>query len=143
MLDVQQIAKRFDNGHEALGRISLSVREGEILAVIGASGCGKSTLLRLIAGLDAPSEGRILLDGAPLAGPSPKVGMVFQEPRLMPWLRVLDNVAFGLHRTLPRTERARRAAVELERVGLSRFADALPKHSQAAWLSGPRSLEPW
>ena len=70
MLEVQRIGKRFDNGHEALGQISpVASREGEILAVIGASGCGKSTLLRLVAGLDAPSEGRILLDGAPLDRP--------------------------------------------------------------------------
>ena len=127
MLEVDRIAKRFPNGHVALGEMSLRVAEGEILAVIGASGCGKSTFLRLVAGLDAPSAGRIALDGTPLTGPSPKVGVVFQEPRLMPWLRVADNVAFGLSRQLPRAERERRAAEEIARVGLARFADALPK----------------
>ena len=127
MLEIERIAKRFPGGHQALGQVGLSVAEGEILAVVGASGSGKSTLLRLVAWLDAPSEGRILLDGVPLAGPSAKVGVVFQEPRLMPWLRVLDNVAFGLSRSLPRAERDRRAAAELDRVGLARFADALPK----------------
>jgi sulfonate transport system ATP-binding protein len=127
MLGIERVAKRFPNGHQALGQVSLSVAEGEILAVIGASGCGKSTLLRLIAGLDAPSEGWIGLDGVPLSGPSPRVGVVFQEPRLMPWLSALDNVAFGLPRGLPRAERERRARIELGRVGLGRFADALPK----------------
>jgi sulfonate transport system ATP-binding protein len=127
MLEIDRVAKSFANGHRALSQVSLSVGEGEILAVIGASGCGKSTLLRLIAGLDAPSEGRVRLDGVPLTGPSPKVGVVFQEPRLMPWLRALDNVAFGLPRGLPRAERERRAKAELARVGLGRFADALPK----------------
>jgi sulfonate transport system ATP-binding protein len=127
MLEVDRISKRFANGHVALGEVTLRVVEGEILAVIGASGCGKSTLLRLVAGLDSPSEGRIGLDGTPLTGPSPKVGVVFQEPRLMPWLRLTDNVAFGLPRQLPRAERERRAAEEIARVGLARFADALPK----------------
>jgi sulfonate transport system ATP-binding protein len=127
MLEVDRISKRFANGHVALGEVTLRVAESEILAVIGASGCGKSTLLRLVAGLDSPSEGRIGLDGTPLTGPSPKVGVVFQEPRLMPWLRVTDNVAFGLPRQLPRAERERRAAEEIARVGLARFADALPK----------------
>ena len=127
MLELDRIGKRFPNGHEALGQISLKIAEGEILAVVGASGCGKSTLLRLVAGLDAPSDGRIALDRTPLTGPSPKVGVVFQEPRLMPWLKVKDNVAFGLSRQLPRAERERRAAGEIDRVGLARFADALPK----------------
>ena len=127
MLEIDRVTKRFPNGHQALGQLSLSVAEGEVLAVIGASGCGKSTLLRLVAGLEAPSEGRIGLDGVPLTGPSPRVGVVFQEPRLMPWLSVLDNVAFGLPRSLPRAERARRSRAELARVGLTRFADALPK----------------
>lgn len=129
MLEIDRVTKRFPNGHQALGQLSLSlsVAEGEVLAVIGASGCGKSTLLRLVAGLEAPSEGRIGLDGVPLTGPSPRVGVVFQEPRLMPWLSVLDNVAFGLPRSLPRAERARRSRAELARVGLTRFAGALPK----------------
>jgi sulfonate transport system ATP-binding protein len=127
MLEVDRITKRFANGYEALAQVSLAVREGEILAVIGASGCGKSTLLRLVAGLEAPSTGSIRLDGVRLDGPSPKLGVVFQEPRLMPWLKLADNVAFGLPRRLPRAERARLAEAALGRVGLARFASALPK----------------
>jgi sulfonate transport system ATP-binding protein len=127
MLEVDGIGKRFANGHEAIRHVSLRLQASEIVAVIGASGCGKSTLLRLIAGLDAPSEGRIVLDGVPLAGPSPRVGVVFQEPRLMPWLRLADNVAFGLPRGLPRRPRDRLAEAALARVGLARFGAALPK----------------
>jgi sulfonate transport system ATP-binding protein len=127
VLEVDRIGKRFANGHEALRHVSLRLRGSEAVAVIGASGCGKSTLLRLVAGLDAPSEGRIVLDGAALDGPSPKVGVVFQEPRLMPWLRLIDNVAFGLSRDLPRPERRDLAEAALARVGLARFATALPK----------------
>ena len=72
MLEVDRIAKRFPNGHEALGQVALRVAEGEILAVIGASGCGKSTLLRLIAGLDAPSEGRIRSTARRSPAPRPR-----------------------------------------------------------------------
>lgn len=127
MLSVEGVAKRFPNGLLALSGVSLRVAAGEILAVVGASGCGKSTLLRLIAGLEMPSEGMLTLDGARLSGPSPQLGIVFQEPRLMPWLRLVDNVAFGLPRRLPRVERTRLALAALERVHLAGFADALPK----------------
>jgi sulfonate transport system ATP-binding protein len=127
MLEVDRVSKRFLNGYAALAEVSLAVREGEILAVIGASGCGKSTLLRLVAGLEAPSAGSIRLDGVRLDGPSPKLGVVFQEPRLMPWLKLADNVAFGLPRRLPRAERTRLAEAALARVGLARFTHALPK----------------
>lgn len=127
MLVIDHVAKTFGNGHQALGQLSLDVGRGEILAIVGASGCGKSTLLRLVAGLEAPSEGTIRLDGERLQGPSPKVGVVFQEPRLMPWLSVVDNVAFGLPRQLPRAERRSAATEALRRVHLERFATALPK----------------
>ncbi|MEK0083856.1 ABC transporter ATP-binding protein [Benzoatithermus flavus] len=127
MLVIDRIAKRFANGYEALSQVSLSLRAGEILAVVGASGCGKSTLLRLVAGLETPSAGVILLDGERLSGPSPRIGVVFQEPRLMPWLKLVSNVAFGLPRRLPKAERMRLARAALARVGLARFEDALPK----------------
>jgi sulfonate transport system ATP-binding protein len=127
MLEIERIGKTFENGYEALSGVSLRLEQGEILAVVGASGCGKSTLLRLLAGLEHSSEGAITLDGERLLGPSPKVGVVFQEPRLMPWLKLLDNVAFGLPRRLPRAERTRLARAALARVGLARFETALPK----------------
>lgn len=127
MLTVQRLGKRFANGFTALAGVSLEVARGEVVAVVGASGCGKSTLLRLVAGLELPSEGTIRVGGKELRGPSPEIGVVFQEPRLMPWLRLRDNVAFGLPRRLPRAERARLARAALERVHLGRAANALPK----------------
>jgi sulfonate transport system ATP-binding protein len=127
MLTIERIAKRFANGHEALAEVSLTVARGEILAVVGASGCGKSTLLRLVAGLETPTAGWIALDGRRLDGPSPSLGIVFQEPRLMPWLRLVDNVAFGPSRRLPRQERTALVMSALERVHLASFATALPK----------------
>ena len=77
-------------------RVSLTVQPGEFVVLIGANGTGKSTLLRLIAGLLTPDAGRIEIDGGPMAGPDPRIGMVFQEPRLLPWRSVIDNVGFPL-----------------------------------------------
>lgn len=122
-LILEEVGKRFPNGHIALGGVSLTLAPGEAVAIVGGSGCGKSTLLRMIAGLDSPTSGRVLLDGAPVTGPSPKVGVVFQEPRLMPWLSVAANVGFGL----PRAQRRDRVPAALRRVGLAGFADALPR----------------
>jgi sulfonate transport system ATP-binding protein len=108
-----------------LGGIELAVGRGEILAIVGGSGCGKSTLLRLIAGLDSPSAGEVLVEGETVRGPHPTVGLVFQEPRLLPWLTVAQNVEFGLQ-DLPREERTRRVGDALDRVGLSARASAWP-----------------
>ncbi|MCS6778721.1 MAG: ABC transporter ATP-binding protein [Geminicoccaceae bacterium] len=127
MLEITGLAKRYDSGTLALAGVDLAISPGRIVAVIGPSGCGKSTFLRLLAGLERPSAGSIRLDGEELAGPSPKIGVVFQEPRLMPWLDVLHNVAFGLPRRLSRHERRALAAQAIERVGLKGFEKALPK----------------
>jgi len=126
MLHVERLTRRFPNGVVALDGIDLSVGEGEIVSVLGTSGCGKSTLLRLLMGLDAPSAGRVTVDGVPVTGPVPSVGVIFQEPRLMPWLSVADNVRFGIAK-LDRTEREARLAEALELVGLTEFADAYPR----------------
>ena len=126
MLELDHIGKQFDNRVVALEGISLHLRAGEIVTLVGASGCGKSTLLRLVAGLEQPSTGRVLLGGAPLTGPHPAVGVIFQEPRLLPWLSVADNVRFGITH-LPAAEQAQRTAAVLARVGLSPFAEALPR----------------
>jgi len=126
LLRIDHISKQFDSGTTALADVSLRMRPAEIVALVGASGCGKSTLLRIVAGLDAPSAGRVFINDEPLAGPNAAVGVVFQEPRLMPWLTVRDNVRFGLA-ALARAEQDARTDAVLARVGLSKFAGALPR----------------
>ena len=116
MLVLDHIGKTYPNGVHALGGVSLEVELGEIVAVIGGSGCGKSTLLRAIAGLDPASEGTVILDGERIGAPHEKIGIIFQEPRLLPWLKVADNVGFGLNHR-PKSERAERVAVALRREG--------------------------
>jgi sulfonate transport system ATP-binding protein len=129
MLAITGLSKRFDDGGVrllALEDVDLAVGEHQIVSLVGTTGCGKSTLLRIVAGLDRPSAGRVALDDRPVDGPTSAVGMVFQEPRLMPWLTVRDNVRLALH-NLARDEQDRRIAELLETVGLSGFADALPR----------------
>jgi len=126
MLEIDGISKRYPNGTVALRGVSLNVDAGEIVAVVGGSGCGKSTLLRLLSGLDHASEGGVRVDGATISAPHPAVGIVFQEPRLLPWLTVEKNVAFGI-KDLPRRERKARVAAALERVGLASYARRWPR----------------
>ena len=118
MLILERVGKTYPNGVHALGGVSLDVELGEIVAVIGGSGCGKSTLLRAISGLDPASEGSIVLDGERITAPHEKIGIIFQEPRLLPWLKVADNVGFGLGGR-PKAERGQRVAAALKRVGLA------------------------
>ena len=126
MLSIESLSKTYADGTRALDGIDLAVRNAEIVALIGGSGCGKTTLLRLVAGLDRPSGGRIVLDGEAITRPHPGVGLVFQEPRLLPWLDVAGNVGFGID-GLPRRERAERVAHALERVGLAEHAGRWPR----------------
>ncbi|KAB2878842.1 MAG: ATP-binding cassette domain-containing protein, partial [Pseudorhodoplanes sp.] len=86
MLSLERVGKTYPNRVRALDGVTLNVAPGEILVIVGGSGCGKSTLLRAISGLDAPSHGRVLLDGGAVTAPHEKIGIVFQEPRLLPWL---------------------------------------------------------
>lgn len=111
----------------ALDGVSFRARPGEFVCIVGPSGCGKTTLLRIIAGLLEPSAGRIRFDGLP-DGEHPRNGLVFQEHGVFPWMTVLDNVAFGLEmRGVARDERRERAAVFIEKVGLTAFADSYPR----------------
>jgi NitT/TauT family transport system ATP-binding protein len=111
---------------EVLRGLDLKIERGEFVAFLGPSGCGKSTLLRLIAGLDGPSEGEILCDGAPILGPDPSRVVALQDPTLYPWRRVRDNVALGPEaRGVLRRERAR-IDETLNLVGLAAFANAFP-----------------
>lgn len=113
----------------ALKNVSLSVRQGEFVCLVGASGCGKTTALRLIAGLESPSGGTIALDGVPLREPSEKVGFVFQQPNLLPWRTILQNVTLPLtlRRTLPPAEVNERGMRMLGLVGLTEFAGHYPR----------------
>ncbi len=126
MLRISRVAKRFDNDVTALGGVSLEVERGEIVSLVGTSGCGKSTLLRIVSGLDFPSAGEVFIGDTAVRAPRPEIGVVFQEPRLMPWLTVRDNVKFGLE-GYPTSLQAELAAEAIAKVGLETFADALPK----------------
>ena len=144
MLVLDRVGKTYPNGVHALGGVSFEVELGEILAVIGGSGCGKSTLLRAIAGLDPPSEGAVVLDGERIGAPHAKIGIIFQEPRLLPWLRVADNVGFGLAEQ-PKAARAQRVAAALKRVGLADKANVWPRElsgGQAQRVAIARALVP-
>jgi sulfonate transport system ATP-binding protein len=116
-LVVSGLGKTYADGTEALRGVGLHAAEGEIVAILGGSGCGKTTLLRLLAGLDRPSTGTASLDGQILTGPDPAISAVFQEPRLLPWLTVEANIAFG-GRRLAKAERTGRARALLAQVGL-------------------------
>ncbi|MHB1289850.1 ABC transporter ATP-binding protein [Georgenia sp.] len=107
--------------------VDLHVRAGEILAILGASGCGKSTLLRLAAGLDAPTAGRVAIAGSDVATFDPRCAVAFQEPRLLPWRTLADNVAVGLPRGTGTREGRARVAELLELVGLAESARHRPR----------------
>jgi sulfonate transport system ATP-binding protein len=123
---LEGVRRRFGE-RTVLDRLSLAVDEGEAVAIVGRSGCGKSTLLRLLAGLDRPDGGRVAIGGKPVTGPRPEVAVVFQEPRLLPWLSVIDNVAIGLGGGTPGPGGRAEAERALARVGLAEAAGRLPK----------------
>jgi len=111
----------------ALVDIRLEVAAGELVCLLGPSGCGKSTLLNIVAGFIPPTTGRVLVDGAPVTGPGPERGVVFQEYVLFPWLTVSDNVEFGPRlRGLAAAERRKIATRYLEMVGLTGHAEKFP-----------------
>lgn len=144
MLSIENGGKVYPNGVRALDGINIEVAPGEVVVVVGGSGCGKSTLLRAICGLDAPTQGRVVLDGVEITKPQEKIGIVFQEPRLLPWLTVAGNVAFGIAH-MPRAEREARVVRVLERVGLADKAGVWPRElsgGQAQRVAIARALVP-
>ncbi|VEC87610.1 ABC transporter [Raoultella ornithinolytica] len=111
----------------ALQNFSLDIAAGELVVLVGSSGCGKSTLLRMLIGLEPVTQGEIRINGEPVRGVGKERGIVFQEPRLFPWLTVIDNVMLGLaDEKLSRGVKRQRALAMLERVQLQEFAHALP-----------------
>jgi NitT/TauT family transport system ATP-binding protein len=131
-LSIRDVELRFERRGRppvlALDRISLDVADKEFAVIVGPSGCGKSSLLYLVAGLNRPSGGVMLLDGKPIDEPGRDRGMVFQSYTLFPWLTVRDNIAFGL-KIQGKGAAEQRTIVDryLAEVGLEGFADAYPK----------------
>ncbi len=129
-LDVSGIGKTFNTPQgsvTALRDINFQVHRREFVCVLGSSGCGKSTLIRILAGLETPSTGEVILEGKPVSGPGPDRGMVFQGYTLFPWLTVKSNVMFGLRMSGKSDANAEsEARLWIELVGLSKFEDAYP-----------------
>jgi NitT/TauT family transport system ATP-binding protein len=125
----ENVAKTYSGQTEvrALDGISLTINEGEFVALLGPSGCGKSTLLNLLAGFEKTTEGTLLFDGETVTRPGPDRGVVFQEAALFPWLNVWQNVIFGPQvQGVARSDYEPRARALLKLVGLEAFAEALP-----------------
>ena len=129
-VELQHVYKSFAHNSaaiEVLQDINLTVGEGEFVCLVGPSGCGKSTIINLIAGLERPTEGLVLVDGQPVSRPDPSRTVVFQDAALFPWLSVLGNVEFGLRMaSVPRPRRRERALEYIRLVHLSRFVHAYP-----------------
>ncbi|MFC6377295.1 ABC transporter ATP-binding protein [Tatumella terrea] len=129
-LRFNNISKNFTVNHQpmtVLKDINFSLQPGELVAIIGASGCGKSTLLRLAAGLDQADRGTITVNDAEMKGLPPQISLVFQEPRLFPWLTTAGNIHLGMEQTrLTPAEKDQRTHHFLAMMGLTDFADAYP-----------------
>lgn len=129
-LKIENICRTYNNGQngqvEVLREINMNALPGEIIAVVGPSGCGKSTFLRLIAGLDIPEEGRIVYKGREIKMTDPKVGFVFQNSNLFPWLTVRENIEFGLKAAKTFKEEKTKVGEYIRLVGLEGFEEAYP-----------------
>lgn len=129
-LQVENVSKIFGdktNTVTALANTDFTVMGNEFITILGPSGCGKSTILKVIAGLEEPSSGRVLLDGVEIKGPGKDRGMVFQSYTLFPWLTVQENIEFGLDVAgRPKAERRELAGHYLEKIGLTGFEKAFP-----------------
>jgi|TARA_B100000745_G_scaffold72548_1_gene43521 NitT/TauT family transport system ATP-binding protein len=127
-LEAKNIVKYFSHDShnlKALGGINLKIESGDFVCLVGPSGCGKSTFLRIVAGLEKPDEGQIIFDGQPVTETGPERIMVFQEGALFPWLKVQDNVEFGLKMAgISKDERAKISHRYLDMMQLTKFADS-------------------
>ena len=149
ILEIKNLYKQFDvDGKkiEVLKNINLDIEEGEFITIVGHSGCGKSTLLKIIAGLECQSSGTLLRNGKNVDAPSPEAGMVFQEHRLLPWLKIKDNIGFGLG-GLAKEEREKLVSKYIHLVHLDGFENAYPSQlsggmSQRAAIARGLSTNP-
>jgi sulfonate transport system ATP-binding protein len=126
-VDIKIAQKAFQTNLQSrlvLQNVNLAIRPGEFVCIVGGSGCGKTTLLRIVAGLETDFEGEVFLDECRITGPSLERGVVFQEHRLLPWLSVQDNVAFG--KTAKKMASSPEISYYLGLVGLREFADTFP-----------------
>ncbi|RWD67840.1 MAG: ABC transporter ATP-binding protein [Mesorhizobium sp.] len=128
---IRDLSKSFSLGGRKLAvlrSLNLDIRSGECLVIVGASGSGKTTLLRILAGLERADGGAVAIGGREIEGVGEERAVIFQEPRLLPWLSVLGNVAFGLEvRGVPKAEAEKRARFYIALVGLAEFSDAYPR----------------
>lgn len=132
LLSIQGVSRTFQGAKgqstQALLPVDFQVQENDFVTILGPSGCGKSTMLRIVAGLDFPTTGRVLLDGQPVDGPGADRGMVFQSYTLFPWLTIEQNIRFGLReRGMPEAQQKERAAYFIAKVGLRGFEQHYPK----------------
>ena len=126
---LRHLSKQFVLGNrslDAVQNVSATIDPGSLTVIVGKSGCGKTTLLRLLGGLEEKTAGEIHWTDIAFHQGSPKIGFVFQEPRLMPWLTVFENMAFSLDKALPATEIAAIVTPTLQLLGLEGFRDAYP-----------------
>ncbi|MBY4891184.1 ABC transporter ATP-binding protein [Rhodobacteraceae bacterium N5(2021)] len=128
--EIERLSKTYArNALVALRDVHLTIHKGEFVSVIGSSGCGKSTLLKIMAGLMPPTTGRVVLEGTPVVGPRPDIGMMFQQATLLPWKTTLENVLMPIELREGRAtaRRAKDKAMDLlELVGLGDFAHVYP-----------------
>ena len=131
-LSIRGVSRTFTSARgkatQALLPVDFEVRENDFVTILGPSGCGKSTMLRIVAGLDFPTTGQVVLDGQPVEGPGADRGMVFQSYTLFPWLTIEQNIRFGLReRGMPEAQQKERAAYFIAKVGLRGFEQHFPK----------------
>ncbi len=129
LLEIKNVNRTYKDEEStvnALSDINLSIQKGEFVSIIGSSGCGKTTLLRLIAGLDKPQSGEILLDGEKITDPSPSRGYVFQQGDLFPWLTVEKNIASGLKARHVYRENKHKVKEYISLIGLEGFEKSYP-----------------
>ncbi len=131
-LSIQGVSRTFTSekgkSTQALLPVDFDVKENDFVTILGPSGCGKSTMLRIVAGLDHPTSGRVLLDGRPVEGPGADRGMVFQSYTLFPWLTIEQNIRFGLReRGMPESQQKERAQYFIAKVGLRGVEQHFPK----------------